>query len=485
MDRMQNPGQPKAASRKAPDTYRSSSAEAMAWGWVFLIACLVLFAAVTVPVVLNGAPLLDDFGRCIDPQKAGYWQYHWKSQGIFRPATSIEIVVTNSLCRTVPFAFVILIPWLLTIGIAFLTRTFLRDVGVPSPWSEIGAGLWLLAPLGSESALWPAAFHVTLGLGLALLALRSFHRGRILWGALLSLGSYLSVEQTIFALPLAAFLVSPRDKRVRALMSSAVLSMGVLLAYSRWGGTAFGLAVSLPQRVENVFRGAEDYVVMPAIGLGAQSIPAAVRWAFPISVLTLALGVVVGWTILPTLLRSTRSAERLGLRQALVALGLIVLINVPVALAFPHRHSPRIFTPTWLALALFAAIAGSRMHWKRPRLAGAAAGALIGGALLSLALSSWVRIETSLLVEEAMEKIAAQSPEGSVVAVCGRTKTLVLPAPNGDFSLHEFMGHPDEAYEYYTGKSAEIRVGGYAAPSRCPDTKRVDLIFDFHDLVDR
>ncbi|MGH9197839.1 MAG: hypothetical protein ACRD1T_19115, partial [Acidimicrobiia bacterium] len=234
---MHIPGKPKAASRKAPDTYGSPSAEATAWGWVFLIACLVLFAAVTVPVVLNGAPLLDDFGRCVDPQKAGYWQYHWKSQGIFRPATSIEIVVTNSLCRTVPFAFVILIPWLLTIGIAFLTRSFLRDVGVPSPWSEIGAGLWLLAPLGSESALWPAAFHVTLGLGLALLALRCFHRGRILVGALLGLGSYLSVEQTIFALPLAAFLVSPRDKRVRALMSSAVLSVGVLLAYSRWGGT--------------------------------------------------------------------------------------------------------------------------------------------------------------------------------------------------------------------------------------------------------
>jgi hypothetical protein len=268
-------------------------------------------------------------------------------------------------------------------------------------------------------------------------------------------------------------------------MSSAILSIGVLLAYSRWGGTTFGLAVSLPQRLENVFRGAEDYVIMPAIGLGAQSIPAAIRWAFPISVLALALGLVVGSTIFPKLLRSTGSAERLGMRQALLALGLIVLINVPVALAFPHRHSPRIFTPTWLALALFAAIWGSRMHWKRPRLAGAAAGALIAGALLSLALSSWVRIETSILVEEAMNKIAAQSPEGSVVAVCGVTKTLVQPAPYGDFSLHEFISHPDEAYEYYTGKTAQIRVGGYGAPSRCPDTKGVDAIFDFHDLVGR
>ena len=72
-----------------------------------------------------------------------------------------------------------------------------------------------------------------------------------------------------------------------------------------------------------------------------------------------------------------------------------------------------------------------------------------------------------------------------MVAICGRTRTLVQPAPYGDFSVHEFMGRPDEAYEYYTGKTAEIRVGGYAAESNCPDTTGADVVFDFNELVDR
>jgi hypothetical protein len=478
-------GKPEAISteRERPET--NSTSAAATWGWGFLVACLLLFAVVTLPVIVNGAPLHDDFGRCVDPGKADYWQDQWELQGLFRPATTLEIVVTNGLCGTVPFGLVILIPWLLTIGVAFLTKIFLRDIGVPSPWSEIGAGLWLLAPLGTETALWPATLHVTLGLGLALMALMSFHKGNVLLGAALGLGSYLSVEQAILALPLAAFMVSPQNKRMRALTSSVVLSVGVLVVYSQWGGTDFGLAASFPQRIENVFRDVEEYAIMPAIGLGVQSVTAAVRWAFPISVLVLALCVTVGWTLGPKLLRITRSAEQgLGMRHAIGALALLVLINLPVALQFPHEHSPRVFTPTWLALAIFVAIAGSRIHWRRPRLAGAAAGGFIAGALLSLALSSWVRIETSSLDEEAMKRVAAETPDGGVVAVCGRTRTLVQPAPYGDFSTHEFNGtFTDEAYEYYTGNTAEIRVGGYAAGSRCPDTRGADVVLEFHELM--
>jgi hypothetical protein len=88
------------AERERRET-ESISASAK-WGWGFLGACLFLFAVVTLPVVVHGAPLLDDFGRCVDPQKAGYWHEHWVAQGFFRPATTIEIVVTNGLCGTVP-----------------------------------------------------------------------------------------------------------------------------------------------------------------------------------------------------------------------------------------------------------------------------------------------------------------------------------------------------------------------------------------------
>jgi hypothetical protein len=84
-----------------------------------------------------------------------------------------------------------------------------------------------------------------------------------------------------------------------------------------------------------------------------------------------------------------------------------------------------------------------------------------------------------------MEKIAAVTPEGGVVDICGRTRTLVQSAPHGDFSVHEFMGRAHEAYEHYTGKTAEIRVGGYAAGSRCPDTAGADVVFELHELVMR
>ena len=460
------------------------STTAATWGWGFLLACLVPFIIVTLPVIVDGAPLLDDFGRCVDPQKAGYWRGHWESQGLFRPATTLEIVVTNGLCGTVPFSLVILIPWMLTIGVAFLTRGFLGDIGVPSPWREVGAGLWLLAPLGTETALRPATIHVTLGLGLALLALWSFHRGNVLLGALLALGSYMSVEQTILALPLAAYMVSPRDKRVQATTFTAVLSMVVTPAYSLWGGTTFGLAVSVSERLANVFRDVEEYAILPGIGLGVQSIPAAVRWAFPISIAVLAIGVYAGWKLGPRILRPAPSRMPwLGNIHVVAGLSLLVLINVPIALDYPHQHSPRIFQPSWLAIVIFAAIVGSQMRWNHGPLLGAAAGALIAGAVLSLALSSWVRVETSSLVERAMKRIAAETPPGGVVAICGRTRTLVQPAPYGDFSVHEFMGRPSEAYEYYTGKMAEIRVGGYATPSRCPDTTGADVVLEFDGLV--
>jgi hypothetical protein len=443
-----------------------------------------LFAAVTLPVVVNGAPLLDDFGRCVDPQKPGYWHEHFERQGAFRPATTIEIVVTNGLCNRIPFSFIMLIPWLLTLGVALLTRAFLNDIGVNSPWSEIGAGLWLLAPLGTESAMWPAALHVPLGLGLALMALRSYRRGCIPLGMVLALGSYLSVEQTIFALPLAAWLVSPRDRRLGALVSSASLSVAVLTAYAIWPGAQHRLAVSLVDRIEEIFKEPQSYAVMPATGLGAQSIPAGVEWAFPMSLAVLAIGAMAGWFAGPRLLLTQQSTSRLSLRSALPALALVVLINVPVALTFPHPDSPRIFAPTWLALVVFGAIAGSRLRWRRPRIAGTVGGLLLAGALLSLALSSSVRIRSANVVEEAMNAIASKVPDQATVAVCGVTRTIVEPAPTGDFSIHEFLNLPGEAYEYYTGKTAEFRLGGYSAPRRCPDVEEADLVVDFPDLVD-
>ena len=452
-------------------------------GWVFLLVVAALFAAVTLPVIVNGAPLLDDFPRCLEPQRPGYWSAHFRESGAFRPMRVAEIQVINVLCRTAPFGVAILLPWLLTLGVALLLRGLLRDLDVAAPWPEIGAGLWLLAPLGTESSLWPSAMHVPLGLGLALLALRMFVRGRIALGLALGLVGYVSLEQVIFALPLAGWWVSAPRHRSKVVALSASLSLGILALYAVWPGTTGRLALPLTQRVTNAFRDIESYPIMVGTGLGVHSIPTAILWALPLSLVGLAAGSIIGWVVGSRLIPGRTPAARLDTRSFLVGLLLLALINTPVALTFPHPDSPRVFAPSWLALAAFAALVGSRVGWRRKQLIGAVAGALIAGSILSLALSSSVRIRSAHIVEDAMVAMAVEIPDGGVAAVCGVTRTVVEPAPSGDFSIHDFFVFAEEAYEYHTGKVAEIRVGGTYTEKRCPDLSGADEIFEFQELI--
>jgi hypothetical protein len=459
------------------------SPAARKWGWGFLLVACALFAAVTLPVIVNGSPLLDDFSRCVEPQKPGYWTERFRESAAFRPMRIVETVVINGLCGSVPFSFVILLPWILTIGVAFLLRALLRDLDVPAPWPEIGAGLWLLAPLGTESALWPSALHIPLGLAVVLLALRMFMRGKIILGIIFALIGYLSLEQLIFALPLAGWWVSAPAHRLRVLVLTASLSLGVLAVYVAWPGTIGHLALPLGQRLTDAFRDVGSYAIMVGTGLGAHSIPTAVQWALPVSVLVIAVGSLLGWLVGPRLLLSGVAAVRPAYRSIATGLVLLALINVPVALTFPHPDSPRIFAPSWLVLAAFAALIGQRVEWRRQHFVGAIAGGLIAGSMLSLTLSSSVRIRSARIVEEAMMAIAAETPSGGVVAVCGVTRTVVLPAPSGAFSIHEFILFPNETYEYYTGEVAELRIGGAYKENRCPDPSGVDTIFEFDELI--
>ena len=64
-----------------------------------------------------------------------------------------------------------------------MLRGLSYDLGVDTPWPEIGAALWFLQPLGTEAGLWPAALHIPLGLVLALAALRMHARGRLIVGS--------------------------------------------------------------------------------------------------------------------------------------------------------------------------------------------------------------------------------------------------------------------------------------------------------------
>src|SRR4029450_8188849 len=137
---------------------------------------------------------------------------------------------------SLPFGVAIAVPLLLTLAVALLVRSLLRDLDTAAPWADVGGALWLLQPLGTEAALWPAALHVPLGLMLALVALRLYHRGRHGWAALATLGAGLSVEQTILTLPAAAWLIAPRHQRQRAALICGAVGAVILLAFARWPG---------------------------------------------------------------------------------------------------------------------------------------------------------------------------------------------------------------------------------------------------------
>jgi hypothetical protein len=126
----------------------------------------------------------------------------------------------------------------------------------------------------------------------------------------------------------------------------------------------------------------------------------------------------------------------------------------------------------------------SRLHWRRPRLAGAAAGAFVAFALLSLALSVWVRVETVDFTRSSSRWLAARVPEGGTVEVCEVPRNAVPRAPVGAFALHEF--HWDwaaqDATRYYTGRDLTVRRSGRYWPGPCPSAPRADLTVTFAEL---
>jgi hypothetical protein len=457
-------------------------------GTVLLAVVALAFLVVTLPVILKGEPLADDFYSCIRHTEVGVSgaiHQSWIGTGAVRPARFLEILLLASLCGRVPFGLIMLVPLGLTLAVAWLLRGLLLDLGVPRPWPEAGAAIWLLFPLGAESALWPSALHVPLGMALALGSLRLFRRERFLLGTVLALAAFLSLEQTIFALPLAAFLVAPKRGR-RSLVASGAIALVVLMCFSIWPGQNERTAVSLSERVTSLFREPVWYAKFPVAGLGLHSIPLAVWWALPFSLVVLAIGGLLGFRLAGSLPKISSQPEERSLLWIVGIIGaLALLVNLPEIATVPRGVSGRIFAPTWLLLAATLPLIAHRTRLPRIRWLWIGSGIFAAGALLSLALCVEVRLHTADFTRASSDYIASRlSRSNEVVAVCDIRRTVVSPAPVGSFAIHEFIYDWSAQYalKYHTGKSAVFLLGGPLWRTRCPDLGGADLVVHFQQL---
>jgi hypothetical protein len=451
----------------------------------------LLITVVFAPVVFAGAPLADDFNNCLTPIHRGLGHFlasSWDRLEMVRLARFPEILLTTGACRQLHFGLAIAVPAALTVAIAYVLAGLLRDVGVGSPWPQVAGALWLLQPLGTESALWPAALHVCLGLLLALMALRLHRRGRHASGVAATLGACFSIEQAILALPAAVWVTCSRERRRRATILTAATILLVVISFALWHGSDPRLQSSIGDRLVAAWSDPGFLILFPAVGMGAHSIPLAIGWAWPASVLALLSAGLVGWYLGARMITPSASMRPVASLRAVLGSGamLIALINIPVIFAVEHQGSPRIFTPTWLVLAgvLPAALAGRA--WSTNRVVWAAGGLFAAGALLSLALSVSVRVRSADFVQYAAHRIAGDVRDGGDVGLCRVRRTVTEPAPRGAFAIHEFVYDwaAQDALRYYTDVRASFRLAGELWERPCPPSSEVDERLRFDRLVD-
>ena len=136
-------------------------------------------------MIIQGAPLLDDFLWCNAGEEglARLLGHQVDNTGIVRPMRFPVASLIALSCTQLNLGLMIGLTLGLTIAAALLLVGLLRDLHVPGQWPYVGGALFLLFPLGAESALWPSAMHIPLGLCAALIALRLYLREKLVPGA--------------------------------------------------------------------------------------------------------------------------------------------------------------------------------------------------------------------------------------------------------------------------------------------------------------
>ncbi len=453
---------------------------------MLLVATVAIVLLVLAPAVVGGAPLADDYEACIALEErtlAEHLERVTAFHGLVRPVRLAEVSLTATICPRAPFGLLVAVPLALTVGVAWAARALLRDLGGPEPWASGGAALFLVHPVGAEAALWPAALHVPLGLLAALAGLLALRRGRTLLGVTLALLACLSTEHVLFALPAAAYLVAPPERRRRAGLVTGAIVAAVLAFYASFPGTSPRTTVGVVERLANLIVEPGFYPRFAAVGLGMQAVPAAFVWAGLAIGLIAVVGAAAWWW---WACAGGAGAGSGGPRPRAVLAGgslLVLLVNVPVMTTLPRDHSPRLFTATWLVLCMVGALLAGALGARSARVVALGAGAFAGAAVLALALSVAVRQETASFNRTAFAWIAARvDGPGAHVAVCGVEPRAVDPAPRGAYTLHELFYDwaPSNAMRWHTGESARFTLYR-GAP--CPAGVEADLTVDFDDLV--
>ena len=261
------------------------------------VVVAALFVAISLPVVLRGAPLADDFTNCLQPQRVGLGSTLGDSLerlGAARKAHLLEIIITTETCQHAPFGLAIAISLGLTLAVALLLRGLLSDLGTADPWpgSEALSGSFI--PSGprlrsgrlrcmcrSGSPLpWPPFGSTGPG---------GTRGGRWRWREPVSPWS-----RWCWLFPWPSGSRPRKTGETKAFAWTVSVVVVLLVTFVALPGDDPRLRLALSERVAGAVEDPGFLVLFAAVGLGLQSIPLAVAWAFPFSVVLLAAGALLG-----------------------------------------------------------------------------------------------------------------------------------------------------------------------------------------------
>ena len=282
--------------------------------WPAVLFAAAVFVLLCLPVVIRGAPLADDFHNCVEPTRAGLDTFVAASTerlGAVRPARFVEILLTTGVCQHLPF------------GVRHRRPARPHAAGgraaARRSWGTSGPRRRGRPP--ARCSGWPSRSAPRRPCGRRPCTSRSGSRWR--WPpSSCTAGAATAGRRRRCSAP--ACRPSRSSSPCRWPCGSPPRPSGAAGPPSRpcWWWLACSpptrsgpggdprLQVGLGERLRGVVADPAFYVLFPAVGLGAHSIPLALRWAFPASVAVVAAAALLGWRVGPALGEHDRNRPR-------------------------------------------------------------------------------------------------------------------------------------------------------------------------------